>query len=179
MYNHPKVLDSLIRRLARKMNQTEKENMVFICFALQRAERRKVLVKYGFPDQANLTDRDQQNELFHMLLHYSGCREEIVSIIKWYSKLSLPSIYIFRDSYRVHLNCPTNQHCFKSIGSVEFIQLMPLGQEIDLIHLQSKHIMKTCPCIVYPLTTHFYIVKLGFTGVYNFFLFLLQNIDCG
>ena len=24
----------------------------------------------------------------------------------------------------------------------------------------------------------FYIVKLGFTGVYLFFLFLLQNIDC-
>ena len=26
--------------------------------------------------------------------------------------------------------------------------------------------------------THFYIVKLGFAGVYLFFLFLLQNIDC-
>ena len=25
----------------------------------------------------------------------------------------------------------------------------------------------------------FYIVKLGFSGVYLFFLFLLQNIDCG
>ena len=31
----------------------------------------------------------------------------------------------------------------------------------------------------HPLTPHFYIVKLGFTGVYIFFLFLLQNIDCG
>ena len=30
-----------------------------------------------------------------------------------------------------------------------------------------------------PLTPHFYIVKLGFTGVYMFFLFLLFNIDCG
>ena len=30
-----------------------------------------------------------------------------------------------------------------------------------------------------PLTPHFYIVKLGFTGVYMFFLFLLQTIDCG
>ena len=34
-------------------------------------------------------------------------------------------------------------------------------------------IMKTCPCNVYPLTPHFYIVKLGFTGVYIIFLFLL------
>ena len=42
-----------------------------------------------------------------------------------------------------------------------------------------KHIMQTCPCNVHPLTPHFYIVKLGFTGVYIFFLFLLLNIDCG
>ena len=31
----------------------------------------------------------------------------------------------------------------------------------------------TCPCDLYPLTPHFYIVKLGFTGVYIMFLFLL------
>ena len=36
-----------------------------------------------------------------------------------------------------------------------------------------KSIMITIPCYVYPLTPHFYIVKLGFTGVYIFFLFLL------
>ena len=41
------------------------------------------------------------------------------------------------------------------------------------------HITKTCPCNVYPLEPHFYIEKLGFAGVYLFFLFLLQNIDCG
>ena len=29
-----------------------------------------------------------------------------------------------------------------------------------------------------PLKPHFYIVKLGFTGVNLFFLFLLKNIDC-
>ena len=40
-------------------------------------------------------------------------------------------------------------------------------------------IRKTCPCNVYPLEHHFYIAKLGFAGVYLFFLFLLQNIDCG
>ena len=34
-------------------------------------------------------------------------------------------------------------------------------------------IMITCPCDVDPLTPHFYIVKLGFTGVFIFFLFLL------
>ena len=40
-------------------------------------------------------------------------------------------------------------------------------------------IMITCPCNEHPLTPHFYIEKVGFTRVYIFFLFLLQNIDCG
>ena len=31
----------------------------------------------------------------------------------------------------------------------------------------------------YPRKHDFYIVKLGFAGVYLFFLFLLENIDCG
>ena len=39
-------------------------------------------------------------------------------------------------------------------------------------------IRKTCPCNIYPLH-HIYKVKLGYSGVYLFFLFLLQNIDCG
>ena len=37
------------------------------------------------------------------------------------------------------------------------------------------YIMITYPCNVYPLTPNFYIVKLGFTGVYNVFLFLLKT----
>ena len=40
-------------------------------------------------------------------------------------------------------------------------------------------IRKTCPCNEYPLKPHFYIAKLGYAGVYLFFLFLLQNIYCG
>ena len=35
--------------------------------------------------------------------------------------------------------------------------------------------MITCPCNVYPLTPHFYIVKLGFTGVFIFFDFTLKH----
>ena len=39
----------------------------------------------------------------------------------------------------------------------------------------------TCPCntCIYTLIPHFYIAKLGYAGVYLFFLFLLQNKDCG
>ena len=42
-----------------------------------------------------------------------------------------------------------------------------------------EYIRKTCPCNEYPFKPHFYIAKLGYEGVYLFFLFLLQNIDCG
>ena len=33
--------------------------------------------------------------------------------------------------------------------------------------------------LVYPLGPHLYIAKLGYAGVYLFFLFLLQNINRG
>ena len=35
--------------------------------------------------------------------------------------------------------------------------------------------MQTCPCNVYPLTPHFYIVKLGFTVVFIFLSFALKQ----
>ena len=40
-------------------------------------------------------------------------------------------------------------------------------------------ITKTCLYNFNPLKPHFYIVKLGFTGVYIIFLISAQNIDCG
>ena len=52
--------------------------------------------------------------------------------------------------------------------------LCPIGQELLLV-LQENVSVK----YFYPLIPHFYIAKLGFTGVYLFFLILLQNIDCG
>ena len=36
---------------------------------------------------------------------------------------------------------------------------------------RDPNITKTSPCNEHPLTSHFYIVKLGFTGVYMIFLF--------
>ena len=41
------------------------------------------------------------------------------------------------------------------------------------------HITKTCLYNIDPLKPHFYIVKLGFTGVCIIFLIFAQNIDCG
>ena len=45
--------------------------------------------------------------------------------------------------------------------------------------IKSKDIRITCPGNIYPPIPHFYIAKLGYARVYLFFLFLLQNIDCG
>ena len=53
-----------------------------------------------------------------------------------------------------------------------------LGPKKGMQHIPDN-IMITSLCNVYPLTPHFYIVNLGFTGVYIFFLFLLLNIDRG
>ena len=42
-----------------------------------------------------------------------------------------------------------------------------------------QRVTKTCLYNFDPLKTHFYVVKLGFTGVYVIFLISAQNIDCG
>ena len=56
------------------------------------------------------------------------------------------------------------------------------GRVCTLVHFQSRRkSLYNCMGVFaqYPLEPHFYIEKLGFAGVYLFFLFLLQNIDCG
>ena len=53
-------------------------------------------------------------------------------------------------------------------------------KELDVIVMQILTlIMKTRLYNFDPLKPHFYIVKLGFTGVYITFLISAQNIDCG
>ena len=47
------------------------------------------------------------------------------------------------------------------------------------IFTQIALITKPCLYNVDPLKPHFYIVKLGFTGVYIIFLIPAKNIDCG
>ena len=42
-----------------------------------------------------------------------------------------------------------------------------------------QYITKTCLYNFDPLEPHFYIEKLGFTGVYIILLIFVQNIDCG
>ena len=49
---------------------------------------------------------------------------------------------------------------------------------VSLIVQMASPITKTCLYNFDPLKPHFYIVKLGFTGVYIIFLISAQNIDC-
>ena len=48
-----------------------------------------------------------------------------------------------------------------------------------LFHMVHPIITKTCLYNFDPFKPYFYIVKLGFTGVYIIFLISAQNIDCG
>ena len=50
---------------------------------------------------------------------------------------------------------------------------------LTLIETSLADITKTFLYNFDPLKPHFYIVKLGFTGVYIIFLISAQNIDCG
>ena len=56
---------------------------------------------------------------------------------------------------------------------LQCLQVLDVNTEI------AHCITKTCLYNFDPLKPHFYIVKLGFTGVYIIFLFLIKNIDYG
>ena len=53
------------------------------------------------------------------------------------------------------------------------------GNSVVIDRADYFSITKTCLYNFDPLKPHFYIVKLGFTGVYIIFLISAQNIDCG
>ena len=88
-----------------------------------------------------------------------------------------------------------NAHTQSSIGTTDmlFCFSLPGASSRSLLHVCEQRrlwrycdypgrlydITKTCPYNFDPLKPHFHIVKLGFTGVYIIFLFLLKNIDCG
>ena len=66
------------------------------------------------------------------------------------------------------------------IGS--FILSIEMGNHMLILSFDSKVVRilrKTCPCNEYSLKPRFYILKVGYAGVYLYFLFLFQNIDCG
>ena len=66
--------------------------------------------------------------------------------------------------------------------TVRFFQIIKYQQKASLksgVEMMNDHANMSVLTYLDPLTPHFYIVKLGFTGVYIIFVFLLLNIDCG
>ena len=57
-----------------------------------------------------------------------------------------------------------------ALDGCQFYRMSADWQERDGLYIR-----KTCPCNVYPTKPHFYIEKLGYAGVYLFFLFLLKT----
>ena len=78
---------------------------------------------------------------------------------------------------RTNLNYCFNSKAdnFNVLSNINMLPKLTKPQRQNV--LQYFIIMLTCPCNVHPLTPHFYIVKLGFTGVYIIFLLLLYHID--
>ena len=112
---------------------------------------------------------------------------EVVQIKKSHHKPSLSTSLSTSDEH-VSIKCAMSKH----VSYCRLIEAIQVHYKnifffffffffFFVVDAQAKVflIMKTCPCKVYPLKPHFKVVKLGFAGVYLFFLFLLQNIDCG
>ena len=67
-----------------------------------------------------------------------------------------------------------------AIGIIYYISVYHKLKYMSIFHnIYINAITKTRLYNFDPLKPHFYIVKLGFTGVYIIFLLLLKNIGCG
>ena len=102
-------------------------------------------------------------------------------------RICVPTILCFRAKLRrknVRLcNTPQFKNISRVIRNPAFAYAKTTHSYWQHVFLNPKliastHILLlirlTCPCNVGPLTTQVYIVKLGFTGVYIIFLFMLK-----
>ena len=65
-----------------------------------------------------------------------------------------------------------------SLNAIHYIIFIDYTRQFK-DRMEGRVITKTCLYNFDPLEPHFYIEKLGFTGVYIIFLIFAQNIDCG
>ena len=123
------------------------------------------LIKFSIPNKSKNATKYSILFLHEYLIRvYVYPRFYFFQYIFSHIKFSFFDYNFHFDSFLWNQNKPPYAHCNKSGVRQKNM---------------SVHIRKTCPCKVYPLIPLFYIVKLGYAGVYLFFLFLLQNIDCG
>ena len=82
---------------------------------------------------------------------------------------SLGAIWIAKDATSLHADKEDSDQTARMRRLIWVF----IGRTCNKIHNT-----KTSLCNFDPLIPHFYIVKLGFTGVYIIFLISAQNIDC-
>ena len=80
--------------------------------------------------------------------------------------------------FTVHVIQHISSMCFDYVRTKSHWRKLSQRQnQKDLINLRTFttgiFIRKTCPCNVYPNKPNFYIEKLGYAGVYLFFLYLV------
>ena len=85
-------------------------------------------------------------------------------------KMSSNTTFGIRMSNHTTFECRATRHSNVEPHDLRHSNIEP--------HDVRHSITKTCLYNVDPLKPHFYIVKLGFTGVYINFLIFAQNIDC-
>ena len=91
------------------------------------------------------------------------------------------STYQFTYTINLQLLGKNQKHYHAKCMHLAKMQLVLDHYTVVLYHAIAKlykHITKTCLYDFDPLKPHFYVVKLGFTGVYTIFLISAQNIDC-
>ena len=102
---------------------------------------------------------------------------------KWKTNsLNLPVISVYIEtSFMVCLYIYDQVDISKYLDDLCSIRINFYYSSLSLVGLKGKtdYITETCLYDFDPLKPHFYIVKLGFTGVYIIFLIPAQNIDCG
>ena len=92
---------------------------------------------------------------------------------EWSNDFWVPQVFILISEC---LNgCSKQNLALKSFSGKAILEKVfeQFGWTMD--RRRSMGIRITCPCDLYPLTPHFYIVKLGFTGVF-IFLTCTQNL---
>ena len=114
-------------------------------------------------------------QINHNLRHdKSKWRSLIYKLLSSVLKIMLPMFFL-SSNYTTTMTTDSLSSCKTTSGFLTMDLVLGPPGFTKVYYL----IRKTCPCNVYPLEPHFYIAKLGYARVYLFFLFLLQNIDCG
>ena len=104
------------------------------------------------------------DELFSFLIENNGCVK-----LAWDSQLGMSILPKSNRYFPIHYHDGINRISNSILQTPS--QLHTPENDID--------ITKTCLYNFDPIKPHFYIVKLGFTGVYIIFLISAQSIDCG